>query len=59
MQDVLFMIEDWNAKLGIIKEENVAGLYSQGNWNEAGEWQINFCQSNAFCIANTAFKQPK
>lgn len=27
----------WNAKVGTMKDENVAGLYGLGNWNEAGD----------------------
>ena len=55
-RDVLFIIGDWNAKVGSQETPGVAGL---GMWNEAGQRLIEFCQENALVIANTLFQQHK
>ena len=57
-KDVIFIIEDWKAKVG-----------SQDTWsnrkfglrvqNEAGQRPIDFCQENALVITNTLFQQYK
>ena len=35
-KDVLFIIGDWNAKVGIQKIPGVTGKFGLGVWNEAG-----------------------
>ena len=56
-KDVLFIIGDWNAKVGSQETPGVTvGLII---WNEAGKRQIAFCQENALVIANTLFQQHK
>ena len=35
-KDVLFVIGDWNAKVGIQKIPGVTGKFGLGVWNEAG-----------------------
>ena len=54
-KDVLFITEDWNAKVGSQETPGVAGKFGHGIWNEAGQRLIEFCQENALVIANTLF----
>ena len=58
-KDVLFIIGDWNAKLGSQETPGVTGKFGFGMWNEAGQRLIEFCQENALVIANTLFQQRK
>ena len=58
-KDVLFIIEDWNTKVGSQETPGVTGKYSLGIRNEAGQRLIEFCQENALVIANTLFQQHK
>ena len=53
-KDVLFIIGDWNAKVGSQETPGVTGKFGLGIRNEAG-----FCQENALVIANTLFQQHK
>ena len=57
--DVLFIIGDWNAKVGSQETPGVTGKFSLGMWNEAGQRLIEFCQDNVLVIANTLFQQHK
>ena len=58
-KDVLFIIEDWNAKVGSQETPGVTGKFGLGIRNEAGQRLIEFCQENALIIANTLFQQHK
>ena len=58
-KDVLFIIGDWNAKVGSQETPGVTGKFGLGMWNEAGQRLIEFCQENALVIANTLFQQHK
>ena len=58
-KDVLFIIGDWNAKVGSQETPGVTGKFGLGIWNEAGQRLIEFCQENALVIANTLFQQHK
>ena len=58
-KDVLFILEDWNAKLGSQETPGVAGKFGLGMWNVAGTRIIEFCQENTLVIANTLFQQHK
>ena len=58
-KDVLFIIEDWNAKVGSQETPGVTGKFGLGIRNEAGQRLIGFCQENALVIANTLFQQHK
>ena len=58
-KDVLFIIGDWNAKVGSQEIPGVTGKFGLGVQNEAGQRLIEFCQENALVIANTLFQQPK
>ena len=57
-KDVLFIIGDWNAKVGSQETPGVTGKFGLGMRNEAGQ-RIEFCQENALVIANTLFQQHK
>ena len=52
-KDVLFIIGDWNAKVGSQETPGVTGKFGLGVQNEAGQKLIEFCQENALVIANT------
>ena len=52
-KDVLFIIGDWNAKVGCQETPGVIGKFGLGILNEAGQRLIEFCQENALVIANT------
>ena len=56
---VLFIIEDWNAKVGSQETPGATGKFGLGVRNEAGQRLIEFCQENALVIANTLFQQHK
>ena len=58
-KDVLFIIGDWNAKVGSQETPGVAGKFDLGIRNEAGQRLIEFCQENALVITNTLFQQYK
>ena len=58
-KDVLFIIRDWNAKVGSQETPGVTGKFGLGIRNEAGQRLIEFCQENALIIANTLFQQHK
>ena len=58
-KDVLFIIGDWNAKVGSQEIPGVTGKFGFGVQNEAGQRLIEFCQGNALVIANTFFQQHK
>ena len=56
-KDVLFIIGDWNAKVGIQETPGVIGKFGLGIRNEAGQRLIEFCQENALVTANTLFQK--
>ena len=58
-KDVLFIIGDWNAKVGSQKTSVVTDKFGLGVQNEAGQRLIEFYQENALVIANTLFQQHK
>ena len=58
-KDVLFIIGDWNAKVGSQETPGVTGKFDPGMQNDAGQRLIEFCQENALVIANTLFQQHK
>ena len=58
-KDVLFIIQDWNAKVGSQKIPGVTGKFGLGVQNEAGQRLIEFCQENVLVIANALFQQYK
>ena len=58
-KDVLFIIGDWNAKVGSQETPGVTSKFGLGVQNEAGQRLIEFCQENKLVIANTHFQQHK
>ena len=58
-KDVIFIIGNWNAKVGSQETPGVTGKFGLGVQNEAGQRRIEFCQENALVIANTLFQQHK
>ena len=53
-KDILFIIGDWDAKVGSQEITEVIVKFSLGVRNKAGQRLIEFCQENALVIANTA-----
>ena len=58
-KDVLFIIEDWNAKVGGQETPGATGKFGLGVQNEAEQRLIEFCQENALVTASTLFQQHK
>ena len=58
-KDVLFIIQDWNAKVESQDTPAVTGKFGLGMQNKAGQRLIEFCQEKALVIANTLFQQHK
>ena len=58
-KDVLFIIGDWDAKVGRQGTPGVTGKFGLGVQNEAGQRLIEFYQENALVVANTLFQQHK
>ena len=57
--DILFIIGDWNAKVGSQVISGVTGKFDLGVQNEAEQRLLEFCQENTFVIANALFQQEK
>ena len=45
LKDVLFVIGDWNAKVGSQEKPGVTGKFGLGMWNEAGQRRIEFAKT--------------
>ena len=58
-KDVLFIIGDWNAKVGSQETPGVTGKFGLGIRNEPGQRLIEFCQEKVLVIANSLFQQHK
>ena len=58
-KDVLFIIRDWNAKVGSQETPGVTGKFGLGVQNEAGQRLTEFCQEKTLVMANTLFQQHK
>ena len=56
-KDVLFILGDWDAKVGSQETPEVTGKLGLGVQNEAGQRLIEFYQESALVIANTLFQQ--
>ena len=55
--DVLFIIGDWNAKVGSQEIPGAMGKFGLGVQKEAGQRLTEFCQENTLVIANTTLCQ--
>ena len=58
-KDVLFIIGDWNAKVGSQEVSGITSKFGLGVQNEAGQRLTKLCQENTLVIANTFFQQHK
>ena len=58
-KDVLFIIRDWNAKVGSQEIPGVTGKFHLGVQNEAGQKLREFCQENILARVSTLFQQHK
>ena len=58
-KDVLFIIGNWNAKVGSQETPGVTDKFGLGVQNEVRQRLIEFCQENTLVIANTLFQQHK
>ena len=58
-KDVIFIIGDWNAKVGSQEIPWVIGKFGLAVQKEAGQSLAEFCQENTLVIANTLFQQYK
>ena len=58
-KDVLFIIGDWNAKVGSQDIPGIAGKFGLGVQTEAQQSLTEFCQKNTLVIVNTFFQQHK
>ena len=58
-KDVLFIIRDWNAKVGSQVTAGVTGKFGLGVQNEAGKRLREFCQENALVMANTLLQHKR
>ena len=58
-KDVLFIIGNWNAKVGSQETPGLTGKFGLGVQNEAGQRLTEFSQQNTLVIANTLFQQHK
>ena len=58
-KDDIFIIGDWNAKVGSQEIPAVTGKSGLGLQNEAGQRLIRFCQETKLVIANTLFQPHK
>ena len=58
-KDVLFIIGDWNTKVGSQEIPRIIGKFGLGVQNEVGQRLTEFCQENTMVIANTLFQQHK
>ena len=58
-KDILFIIGDWNAKVGSQETPGVTSKFGLGVQNEAGQRLTEFCQENALVIENILFQQHK
>ena len=58
-KDVLFILGDWNAKVGSQEIPGIRGKFGLGVQNGAGERLTDFCQESTVIVANTLFQQHK
>ena len=54
-KDILFIIGDWNAKVGSQETLGITGKFGLGGQNEVGQSLIEFCQENTLVITKYHF----
>ena len=52
---ILFIIGDWNAKVGSQEIHGVTNLFGLGVQNETGQRLTEFCRENTLVTENTCF----
>ena len=57
IKSVLYIIGDWNTKVGSQEIPGVTGKFGLGVQNEAGQKLIKFCQENALVLAKRTLLQ--
>ena len=58
-KDILFILGEWNAKVGSQEIAGVTGKYGLGGQKKAGQRLTEFFQENVLVMANTLFQQHK
>ena len=58
-QEVLIVMDDWNAKVGDNEDSPAVGKYGFDNRNEARQRLIEFFKTNNLFISHTLFQQLK
>ena len=58
-KNVIFIIGDWNAKVGSQGIRGVTGKFGLGVQNKTGQRLTEFYQKKTLVIANTLFQQHK
>ena len=58
-KNVLFIIGDWNAKVGSQEILGITGKFGLAEQNKAGQRLTEFCQESTLVITNTLFKKHK
>ena len=53
----MYVIGDWNAKVGIQNTAAVTGSFGLGIRNERGDTMVDVCSRNSLVVMNTMFKQ--
>ncbi|CAI9726028.1 Hypothetical predicted protein [Octopus vulgaris] len=57
--DVVYILGDFNAKIGERAEADIVGKFGLGERNEAGDRLVQFCQEQHMRLTNTWFQQPR
>ena len=55
--DIMYVIGDWNAKMGKQNTAGVTGSFGLGIRNERGDTIVDFYSRNSIVVMNTMFKQ--
>ena len=58
-KNVLFIIGDWNEKVGHQEIPGITGKFGFGVQSEVGQTLTEFCQENTLIMANTLLQQQK
>uniref|UniRef100_W5NGM3 Reverse transcriptase domain-containing protein n=1 Tax=Lepisosteus oculatus TaxID=7918 RepID=W5NGM3_LEPOC len=58
-KDIIYIMGDFNAKVGSQEEANIIGRCGLGERKEAGDGLVQFCHENHLRVSNTWFMQPK
>ena len=56
---IVFIVGDWNAKVGSQEKPGLTGKFGLGVQNDKGQRLPKFCQENTLVIANTLSNNPR